>query len=128
MKQTNEGAPNRRVLENIVADYVLNCSICSLPIVKIEKAKNGLIISSPLRRYGINVPNLNKILQDLKKGELEELDETLLKGFDGLDFYCRECDKMYCEDHYSLSPVWEGGFYDYTDGTCPEGHERIIDD
>lgn len=48
--------------------------------------------------------------------------------YDGLDFYCPDCDKIYYEDHYTLTPVWDGGFYDYTEGECPNKHKRILDD
>lgn len=131
MKWTNEGFPYREVLRNIPADYVLNCSDCDLPIVKIENKIDAFIISSPLRRYAIETNlfiDAHKILKDLRNNKLRELDEILRKDFDGLDFYCRECNKVYCENHFSLLPVWDDGFYDYTLGTCPKGHERIVDD
>lgn len=132
MRLTNEGFPNRKALENITADYVLNCSVCNLPIVKLEKKIDALIISSPLRRYAIETNlfiNADKILKDLKNNKLGELDKILRENYNGLDFYCRECNKVYCEKHYLLWPIWEdSGWYDYTLGTCPKGHERVVDD
>lgn len=43
-------------------------------------------------------------------------------------FYCRECDACYCRDDWNGIPVWDGPFYDYTEGQCPAGHRQIIDD
>ncbi len=128
MKLTNEGFPNRRSLEGIAADLVLNCSSCNLPVVKLEKQEEGVVVSSPLRRFFIGVAGVKKVFEGLREGNLAQFDKLLMKEFDGLDFYCRECDKVYCEQHYSLRPVWDDGFYDYTVGKCPEGHERIVDD
>ena len=48
---------------------------------------------------------------------------------DFVAFYCHECGRVYCDNCWSLStPVFDEGFYDYTLGTCPEGHEQIVDD
>ena len=44
-------------------------------------------------------------------------------------FHCRVCDAAYCEACWRLSaPVFDEGFYDYTLGTCPHGHEQVVDD
>jgi hypothetical protein len=73
---------------------------------------------------------------DAIKGMLESKDIARLHKFvksyvtmeDGLDGYCPECDKVYCKQHIRTRVVMDDGFYDCTYGTCPEGHERIIDD
>jgi hypothetical protein len=44
-------------------------------------------------------------------------------------FHCRACDADYCDTCWRLSPpVFDEGFYDYTLGTCPQGHEQVVDD
>ena len=43
-------------------------------------------------------------------------------------FFCRGCKVCYCRDDWHGVPVWDGPFYDYTDGQCPAGHQQIIDD
>ncbi len=43
-------------------------------------------------------------------------------------FYCRGCQASYCRDDWQPIPVWDGPFYDYTEGRCPAGHRQIIDD
>jgi hypothetical protein len=46
-------------------------------------------------------------------------------------FYCYECQASYCWDCWRTFPVMDDeypGWYDYTEGFCPKGHERMIDD
>lgn len=70
---------------------------------------------------------LESIIKHLDNGDLK----SVLKKFKGnnLAFYCPTCDECYCGDHWDTKIVWEDfGWYDYTMGTCPKGHERMIDD
>jgi hypothetical protein len=46
-------------------------------------------------------------------------------------FYCSDCGKSYCQAHWTTQTHFDDdyrGWYDYTSGRCPEGHERILDD
>lgn len=44
-------------------------------------------------------------------------------------FHCRQCNLAYCDTCWRLSPpIFDEGFYDYTLGTCPQGHEQVVDD
>ena len=48
---------------------------------------------------------------------------------DFVAFHCRACDRVYCDTCWQLGlPVFDEGFYDYTLGTCPHGHEQVVDD
>ena len=70
--------------------------------------------------------------------QLLELFETIARGdyaaareadADFVAFHCRACERVYCAECWKLdSPVFDEGFYDYTLGTCPEGHEQVVDD
>jgi hypothetical protein len=42
--------------------------------------------------------------------------------------FCVQCGKAYCAAHWQTSLVFDEGFYDCTDGVCPEGHEQMLDD
>ena len=42
--------------------------------------------------------------------------------------FCLQCQKHYCEIHWTTSIVFDDGYYDCTDGVCPEGHEQMVDD
>jgi hypothetical protein len=48
---------------------------------------------------------------------------------DFVAFHCAACNAIYCDTCWQLGPpVFDEGFYDYTLGTCPEGHEQVVDD
>jgi hypothetical protein len=48
---------------------------------------------------------------------------------DFVAFYCDDCGQVYCDNCWRLgTPVFDEGFYDYTLGACPQGHEQIVDD
>jgi hypothetical protein len=49
-------------------------------------------------------------------------------GWEIAPFFCRACQTCYCRDHWNGVPVWDGPFYDYTEGHCPAGHRQLIDD
>lgn len=131
-KATNEGVASRSVLAQIKAKHKLGCAICGLKTTYISIRKNGLVVSSPLRSFGVTVP-AKKIAEfelQIKNNDLVNLHKFLVgQKYDGLDFYCPDCDKIYCENHYILKPVWDfADFYDYTEGECPDKHRRILDD
>jgi hypothetical protein len=43
-------------------------------------------------------------------------------------FYCPRCDRSYCGEHWASADVFEDGMHDSIRGTCPEGHERLLED
>jgi hypothetical protein len=44
-------------------------------------------------------------------------------------FFCPECRRTYCGDHWETRDVFDDdGFHDSIRGTCPEGHERMLED
>ena len=43
-------------------------------------------------------------------------------------FWCPECGEAYCGTHWATEVSFDGPFYDATYGTCPQGHERKLDD
>jgi hypothetical protein len=43
-------------------------------------------------------------------------------------FWYRQCQTCYCRDDWRRTVVFDGPFYDYTDGECPAGHRHMIDE
>jgi hypothetical protein len=43
-------------------------------------------------------------------------------------YWCRDCQLCYCRDDWQRTVIFDGPFYDYTDGVCPAGHRHMIDD
>ena len=129
VKETSAGVPCRDALERCEADRSLHCDLCQREIVRLAVRGDQLVVASPLRRLGMDAGALNVAPTALLQADPLTLHAAMVRAHqDGLDFYCPECDKLYCEAHYRCVPQWDEGFYDYTLGICPEGHERIVDD
>lgn len=49
---------------------------------------------------------------------------------DAVPYYCSLCDKSYCYQDWTLNVVFDDmpGQIDYITGTCPVGHDDIVED
>ncbi len=129
IKETTCGHPMRSALERCEADRTLHCEECGREVVRLALRKDLLVVASPLRRMGISQDKLGEAPAMLLHAGAPTLHQAMQHAnHDGLDFYCPDCDRQYCEAEYRCLPQWDDGFYDYTLGICPEGHERIVDD
>lgn len=55
--------------------------------------------------------------------------ETIRKYTDAAMIHCRKCNVLYCWDDWSeITAVYDGTYYDYTKGVCPQGHTGTIRD
>ena len=43
-------------------------------------------------------------------------------------FYCPDCGLSYCSRDWDTCVVSDEGFYDCTEGACPNGHRHVLDD
>jgi hypothetical protein len=64
---------------------------------------------------------------------IDRADASALYAIDPLwaPFYCPECAATFCNQHWQMRLVFDDewpDWYDYTDGTCPHGHTRMVDD
>jgi hypothetical protein len=116
--------------------YQLTCSICG-KIAAVFKLGYGrfdkeesLVFSGITHSRSFIKRLSSEIFKILKAKNLKAAHEFMIKyhGYEGLDAYCPECDRIYCREHYNAKVEWENGFYDCTMGTCPYGHHRLIDD
>lgn len=134
----DSNGPPQRVVRISDERCILPCSVCGMPAVLVypanqeEKVLQGLICAGITKRFELKPPDPEKILAWLHAGDFLAfhlfLEKNCAVAEDGLDAYCPGCDQIYCRIHYNASEVWESGFYDYSKGTCPKGHSRIIDD
>ena len=74
--------------------------------------------------------NMTQLVRVLTAGHARELYEL---DTEWASFYCPECDCVYCKAHWHTRIQFDDdddmrGWYDCTYGTCPKGHERIVDD
>lgn len=81
---------------------------------------------------GLDASHCERISGWLDTGDVATVHEYLkqidVRMEDGIDAYCPECDAIYCATHYHTRVEFDDGFYDCTNGTCPHGHTRILDD
>jgi hypothetical protein len=69
---------------------------------------------------------LQTFFETLCRGEYASL---AAEDADFTAFHCDDCGQAYCDQCWRIgAPVFDEGFYDYTLGTCPLGHEQIVDD
>ena len=88
-----------------------------------------LVVSLGYRyQHGVEDSFVEKLKLCLSEGNLRELhriDEFLIP------FYCPSCLQPYCQDHWKLKMNFDPdapSHYDDTEGICPQGHRRLVDD
>ncbi len=75
----------------------------------------------PVRELGRTLDQLRRTFRSARA--LFELDLELAP------FYCPACDENFCGAHWRTRDVFDAeGFHDCIRGTCPRGHERMLED
>ena len=92
--------------------------------------RESLIVKGITHEVALNIKHAEKIFELLEKEDLARVHSIVDQhpSCEGIDAYCPECDKIYCWEHYNVKTEYDDGFYDCSCGTCPKGHERMIDD
>jgi hypothetical protein len=74
---------------------------------------------------GADLKDLSSLLHAIRTVDVKRL--HAVKG-DYAPFYCPKCEKCFVASLWSSRPIFDDGFYDYTEAICPKGHEnRILD-
>ncbi len=129
-------APTTRIIKVSDQEYHLPCSVCGKVSVIIHigvpvySKDLRLVYEGITHSTGYDLQDAKDVFALLSAGNLKELHQLFKDRlvYEGIDAYCPECDKIYCRDHYNAVENYDDGFYDDTDGTCPQGHRRMIDD
>lgn len=77
----------------------------------------------PYTNFSSQVNDLAATIQAVRTidaAALHALDQTWVP------FYCPECGRSFCAEHWELTPKFNWGF-DHYSGTCPVGHPHFID-
>ena len=128
--------PILRVIKVSNSEYSLPCSVCGETAVifklgygRLDK-EESLVFRGITHESSLRKDLAESLFQILETENLSEVHLFMKKhhGFEGLDAYCPNCDKIYCWEHYNAREVFDDGFYDCTYGICPNGHKRMIDD
>ncbi|MFX0103651.1 MAG: hypothetical protein ACFFCS_29080 [Candidatus Hodarchaeota archaeon] len=129
--------PDKKVIKISGDEYHLPCSVCSKVSVKFRigiprfDKEDKLIFEGITHSRGFSLEHAVRVFSWLQREEISNVHEFFIeemKIFEGLDAYCPKCDAIYCYTHYNAQEFWDEGFYDYTEGRCPNGHVRDIDD
>lgn len=117
----------------LVAEHAFACSLCAREAGRIKLLAMGAAFElhrlSFTSKLTLPVPPASA---ERVRGAIAAADIRDLYDFD-LEvacFYCPECDACFCGEHWEHWPVFddEDGWYDYTHGRCPKGHERMLED
>lgn len=127
---------SQRIFELSKTMYQLPCSVCGKISVEFKLGygrfdkEESLVFTGITHSRSLRKSLSETLFEILRANNLSGVHEFMKKyhGYEGLDAYCPECDKIYCWEHYNATEEWEEGFYDCTYGTCPKGHKRMIDD
>lgn len=79
-------------------------------------------------RYFLDAIARPRILDALRREGAQPLYQV---SPDYAPFYCPDCAKNYCRNCWQATPLFDDdfpGWYDCTEGICPQGHRRILDD
>jgi hypothetical protein len=113
------------------------CSLCPKVAASLElllpENPQALSKTTTLRARGF-IGEIRTVLshqqEEQVKAALDQADALALYKVDHLfsPFYCADCARVYCRDHWKIEDVWDGQFYDFSSGYCPEDHKKMIDD
>jgi hypothetical protein len=125
-----------RVITVSDLEYHLPCSECGKIAVEFKigygrfDEKEALVYRGITHERSMSIKLAYELFELLIKRNLLGVHNFMKKhhGYEGLDAYCPECDKIYCWEHYDAREEYDDGFYDCTYGICPKGHKRMIDD
>jgi len=133
--------PPRRVVRVSATEYRLPCSVCGQDAASFfigRRFWNGsplddedqLVCCGILTERATQAAAGARVFELLSDGDLARLhDELKPPAFPcGLDVYCPDCDRVYCRNHVAIEDVYDDGFYDFSWGTCPQGHRREVND
>jgi hypothetical protein len=107
------------------------CDLCEKPAATITLASDGTIVVVAL--IGRTTMRIRTEQMVRVRDILFRRDARALYALDHEwgSFYCPECDRSYCADHWHFDVRYDDefpGWYDRTYGTCPDNHTRLVDD
>jgi hypothetical protein len=123
-----------------IAEAVFVCAICQAVATRLElfapsridetqadKSGGFLRVSEFLGEIEIVVSGaeIGQLQTHMEQQNAQEPHEMYLEY---APCFCLQCEKAYCANHWQTSLVFDDGYYDCTDGVCPEGHEQMLDD
>lgn len=114
-----------------IASHRFVCCICgeTAGVVELLDIGNGFEID----RSGVT----GRMECRVGANDVERLSSAIVSGdvrllhahdFEITPFYCPTCGMCYCAAHWKTQDIFDEGFHDCIRGTCPKGHERMLED
>ena len=75
--------------------------------------------------FGVESSDIQALREAFRNNDMMPL---LRKDSEWVPSYCVNCGGHYCTAHWLKIPFVDECFYDYTEGICPKGHKKILDD
>ena len=75
--------------------------------------------------FAVEETDLPEIVEAFRNADMLPLHR---KDSEWVPSFCVNCQAHYCNAHWLKKVYFDEVFYDYTDGTCPEGHTKQLDD
>ena len=116
----------------IAAEATFRCAECGKPAGQIWLF--GEPSSSEIKRVSFTSTLITGIAADQFEQFRHAIDKRNARVLHSLDkevacFFCPQCNMSYCGEHWLTRDVFDDdGFHDSIRGTCPKGHERMLED
>ncbi len=117
---------------DIAAHHVFHCAKCGQAAGEVTVCKNGELVRKSFvseLKMGTKREGFEGLCEAVRQGDIKVLYKY---DFEIASFYCPECDVCYCRDHWSCINAFsnDDGFtwHEGIEGTCPEGHTRLLED
>jgi len=123
-----------------IAEATFHCSICEALATHVELFVSSSIEEGRsgepggfLRAMGfigeiemvVSAEKIDELQGYMRRKSAQEMHEIYIKY---APCFCLQCERAYCKDHWVMSLEFDDGFYDCTRGSCPAGHEQLLDD
>lgn len=116
-----------------VARHAFTCSRCgaSAGVVALVAGARGCEIVRTSFTSVLTLPVASHTVARYREA-IERGDAAALHAmdFEVTPFFCPACEACYCGDHWLRHDVFDpdDGWHDSIRGTCPQGHERMLED
>lgn len=126
------------------AESVFSCEVCGAVAATVAYVPPGethpqagpVLAETPVITVDGFLGSLSERVAGRARPLVDVLTATDARGLWRLDalwapFYCPDCDVTYCQAHWATEVVFADdhpGWYEHTNGRCPKGHTRILDD
>lgn len=106
-----------------------SCSLCPQHAGTIELVTTGGRVELQRRSFTSHLTAMPTAIDPIRTAIATD-DARVLHAIDPeyTPFYCPTCDSSYCADHWKTRDVFDNGWHDSIRGTCPHGHERLLED